>query len=330
MKPLVSVIIPVYNVQQYIEKCLNSVLEQSYNNIEVIIVNDGSTDNSLSIINNIISNKENVKLIVQKNKGLSSARNSGLKFSKGKYIFLLDSDDYIQKDVIDKMVNKAEKDDSDIVIGKYNIIESSNKKNKESTQFLDESIILNNIRALEELFLSNKFHFHAWGKLYKKSLFADIEYPVGRYYEDIATTYKLIYKSQRISFVNISTCEYIMRKDSICHQEFKDKHLDFIKNIDEMEYFLKEKNIYNNLEKEFNFMKLRNYIYLGFYKVAISNVREKGKILNLLRDKILDILNDNNIKLNSRESFYKFLIRKNLGLYMKFAILEEYIKRRIK
>lgn len=325
----VSIIIPVYNVERYVEKCILSVLNQTYKKIELIIVNDGSTDNSENIIKNIIKNKQNVKLVNQENMGLSEARNTGINIANGEYIFLLDSDDYIECDVISTLINRAEKDNLDIVIGKYNVIYENNKKVKSSTEFLDENKILNNIESIEELFVSGKFHFHAWGKLYRRTLFNNIKYPKGRYYEDIATTYKLFFYAKRISFVNISTCEYLMRDSSICHSSFQEKHLDFIKNIDEMEDFLKRNKIYSQLENPFKIMKLRNYLYLGFIKVAEASVYNKKEILSLLKDKTYDELIDNNLRISKRENIYRRLVLFNMNMFIFFVNIEEMVKKLI-
>lgn len=162
--------------------------------------------------------------------------------------------------------------------------------------------------------------------MYRRELFADIKYPVGRYYEDIGTTYKLLYYANRISFVNISTCEYFMRENSICHSEFQQKHLDFIRNLDEMESFLKEKRIYKALEREFKLIKLRTYMALGFYKIASSKGKNRKLLLNL-KSRILNELMDRNLYLNKREEIYRFFINNNITIYIFCVKIEEKIKR---
>lgn len=159
MLPLVSVIVPVYNTEKYVKKCILSILNQTYKNIELIVVNDGSTDKSIEVADNLLRNNLNSIIINQKNKGLSEARNEGIKVATGKYIFLLDSDDYIDSNVITTMVKKSEKEDLDVVIGKYNVVYKNNII-KPSIENLQENIILNNLEALKELFVSGKFHFH--------------------------------------------------------------------------------------------------------------------------------------------------------------------------
>ncbi|MTM73415.1 glycosyltransferase, partial [Turicibacter sanguinis] len=114
-KVMVSIIIPVYNVEKYLEECLDSAINQTYRNIEIIVVNDGSTDGSLSILNEYASKYSNLKIINQENKGLSAARNSGLKQVKGKYVYFLDSDDFIDLTMIEECVDLAEKNDLDII-----------------------------------------------------------------------------------------------------------------------------------------------------------------------------------------------------------------------
>ena len=328
MNHLVSIIIPVYNVEKYIEKCLISVINQNYNNIEIIVVNDGSTDKSEYYINRILKHCDNCIIINQENKGLSEARNKGISLAKGKYLFLLDSDDYIKSDVIAKMVEKIEKDNSDILIGKYNLIRTNGER-KSNIEKLDETVIMNNIDALKALFSSGLFHFHAWGKLYKRELFYNVRYPQGRYYEDIGTTYKLLYNAKKISFLNFSTCEYLMREDSICNSNFNKKHLDFIENINEMEIYLKSKNIFDIMKSDFRYMKLSNYMQLGFNKIACSNMTfdDKCKLINQVKIKINEELIDENIVLNGKQLIDRKLINLNVKIYIIKQILENKLKK---
>ena len=313
---LVSVIIPVYNVEKYVEKCIKSVLNQSLKSIEIIIVNDGSTDKSKDIVTKISTMNNNIKVINQKNNGLSEARNVGIKSARGKYIFLLDSDDYLEKHVLENMVNRAEKDDADIVIGKFNFVYENNDRKKSSVNWLDESLLVNNVEAIKELLLLEKFQFHACGKLYKRELFKKIYFPKNKYFEDLATTYKLIYKAKKIVYINESCYEYLIRKGSICNSSFEERHLDFINHIDDMEKFFKDEKIYDFIEEFFVKMKINMYINLGFNKVALEeNKKIRDEKLIVLKSKILNELNNSDIKLNKRYQIYRWIINKNLNIY---------------
>lgn len=204
----ISVIIPVYNVEKELVRCIKSIINQTYANIEIILVNDGSTDKSLKICEHYSKLDNRIRLITQKNQGLSAARNTGLKFSKGKYVMFVDSDDYVSEYFCEKAYNLISKYDSDIAFFDYNLVLNGYKKH--------ESQPLENGKINKEAALLISFSdSHAWNKIYKAELFEDITYPVGYYYEDTLTTYKLIAKSSKFSYENCATYYYVIRNGSI-------------------------------------------------------------------------------------------------------------------
>lgn len=203
--PLVSIIIPVYNVEDFVEKCLESAYLQSYENIELIVVDDGSTDKSSVICDDFAKNKKNVKVFHNKNGGLSFARNFGIKKASGELIALVDSDDFVEKDFIEKMIEALEKDGSDVVVCGFDEEKPERKilSGKEAT-----------IKLLVE---QENLEMVAWNKLYKKDLFIknNIWYPVGEKNEDSLTTYKILSKAKKISYIPEILYNYIKRDGSI-------------------------------------------------------------------------------------------------------------------
>ena len=191
MRKLVSLIIPIYNVEKYLPQCFESVYAQTYPNVEVILVNDGSTDNSLDICKRY-ANRLEWKLINQDNQGLSAARNSGIDKATGDYIMFLDSDDWLEHDMIEKMVNAAEK-------YKVDIVETGIKWIYPSSQRIDEvkkDIILNKHDALAAYLLQNKpIHSQVCSKLYVKTIFSEVRFEIGRLHEDGFFTYLAMYKA---------------------------------------------------------------------------------------------------------------------------------------
>lgn len=213
MNELISVIIPVYKVENYIHRCVDSVLRQTYNKIEIILVDDGSTDRCGEICDEYAALDNRVKVIHKKNGGLSDARNAGIEIFQGDYITFLDSDDWIHDKYIEKLYRLLKNSNSDIAVG--NFIRTS-AENIQVDIAKEEIYEYSNFEALEQF--TDKFYAQmviACGKLYKRNLFDEIRFPVGRIHEDEFTTYKLIYKANKIILTTAQLLYYWQREDSI-------------------------------------------------------------------------------------------------------------------
>lgn len=219
----ISVIIPVYNVQDYLEECLLHVINQTYSNLEIIVVNDGSTDNSGKILAKYVDLDNRIIVINKKNGGLSSARNAGIDIATGEYLAFIDSDDYPDYDMFENLVKIIEKYKVDIAICSYyrNINE-----HYEGYDVYDEKIA--KIDALMEISKNGKFEAHAWNKIYKKELFENIRYPEGKLYEDIFTTYQLIDQIEYIGFTSQRLYYYRVNSESITNRNYKPKDIDLV------------------------------------------------------------------------------------------------------
>lgn len=215
-KDLISIIIPVYNVQDYVEKCIKSVIKQTYENLEIIIVNDGSTDKSGEICKKYEKIDNRIKIIEKENGGVSSARNIGLKIAKGKYIGFVDPDDYIDKDMYELLYDNIKKYNADISICNFYLVRENNifHRNLNTSDIL----VFNKKEALQNLIKNREISDHASNKLYKKELFCNIKYPENTVMEDIATTYLLIEKSKKIVYDKKEKYYYVNRKDSILNK----------------------------------------------------------------------------------------------------------------
>lgn len=229
MSDLISIVVPVYNVEQYIEQCIDSILQQTYSNIEIILVNDGSTDSSGEICERYAKKDKRIKLIQKKNGGLSDARNYGIVAAKGRYIGCVDSDDWIEADMYEKLYKACIDNDADIsVCGHFR--EYVNK----TVLYEQKYEILSANQALEKLIRGEELHDHAWSKLYKKFLFNEIEYPVGKLYEDVRTTYKLIAKSSKVISIPNPLYHYRQRKGSIAHGDFNENVFQLLESVIEI------------------------------------------------------------------------------------------------
>ncbi|MCQ2610473.1 MAG: glycosyltransferase family 2 protein [Treponema sp.] len=242
-KPLISIIIPVYKVEEFLPHCIDSVLAQTYKNIEVILVDDGSPDKCPLICDKYAKKSKKVKVIHQKNKGLSAARNSGVKAASGEFIYFLDSDDLISPDCIELLYNAISREGCDISVGKVQKFSDHNEifisKNNNpiihkysSTKILDD-LLINNIEVE---------YVTAWNKLIPRKILKKIMFPVGKYHEDEFTNWKFYYNTSSICKVEAITYYYYQRPSSITGNGFGLHNFDFLEAIQERLDFFKEKD----------------------------------------------------------------------------------------
>ena len=198
--PLISIIVPAYNVEKYIKTCLDSLINQTYSNFEIIVINDGSTDQTEKILNEYESNPK-IRIFSQKNGGLSAARNQGLNLANGELVCFIDSDDSVKSDYLEKLAAPFFEDSNiDITVCGY----QEKFENSEINHVLKTQKITGR-KATEDLLIKQQdFNILAWNKLYRKSLFSDykIEYPVRQIHEDNLTTYKLFFHAQKIVYIS--------------------------------------------------------------------------------------------------------------------------------
>ncbi len=206
-----SFIVPIYNVEFYLRECLESIVQQEISASEIILVNDGSTDGSKEICDEYVAKYDNIQLINKPNGGLSDARNVGIKHASGQYICLVDSDDWITKDYIERISEIIERHQPDII----NIGYSSDVEAPQLS--LGENRELSREEGLSAILSDNMIKNYAWANIYKRYLFDDIEYPIGKTYEDKFTTYLLYNKSNHIYCLATPLYHYRTRIGSICN-----------------------------------------------------------------------------------------------------------------
>ena len=201
-KDLISVVVPIYKVEQYLEKCVNSILSQTYSNLEIILVDDGSPDNCPQICDNLVKQDKRIKVIHKPNGGLSDARNVGFESSTGKYVTFVDSDDYLNYNFIETLYNNLLNTNADMsIVGYQKVFEDSTVNQAET--FQSEVLSFDNSNKFEQLCAKHKLNFViAWGKLYTRQLFNTIKFPVGKINEDEFVTHHVINTCQKICFEN--------------------------------------------------------------------------------------------------------------------------------
>lgn len=269
-------IVPVYNVQEYIERCLDSLVNQTLKDIEIIVVNDGSTDKSPNICQKYAKKYKNIKYVSQKNKGLSGARNTGINIAKGEYLGFVDSDDFVEKDMFEFLYTNAKKYNSFISCCGHKTYYDDCTTKLNTKKGIEK--FYNKEEALDFLLLQEYFDIISCNKIYKKELFENIRFPEGKIYEDMQTIYKLIYLSNGLYFNSDCKYFYYKRKNSISNSEFNSGTLNIINYVNEYVDFC-EKNI-NKLK----------YIYIGqirWYLVVINKMiackKESETLINQLK-----------------------------------------------
>ena len=230
---------PIYKVEKYLRRCIDSILAQTYKNIEVILVDDESPDKCGLICDEYAKKYPFVKVIHQKNMGLSGARNSGTKVAGGDYVTFVDSDDFVTPDYVEYLLSLITLYDADVSVARF-VYQYDNKPMKEC-QKTEYSECLTPVQALSRMNYNQGFSVTAWAKLYKRELVLRYPYPVGRIYEDIATTYKIIGDSQRVAYGNQQIYYWIQRVESIMHASFNEKQYDGILSASEQLHYIREK-----------------------------------------------------------------------------------------
>lgn len=291
----VSVIVPVYNVEKYLDKCLDSLVNQTLDDIEVIVVNDGTKDNSQKIIDEYVKNYPGkVYSYVKKNGGLSSARNYGIKKAKGAYIGFVDSDDYVEYDMYEQLYNKAIETKSDVVccqfVYRYNIY-------AEKKKFMHPEYFGNSVSKEPRLLVEAKSY--ACNKIYKKELWDKFSFP-DQYFEDSAVIYNVLYDANKVECVDLPLYNYIKERPDAITNEVSSKIFDIFKSCDSLLNFYRKKKDYDD----------------------IKDVIE-GLCINHLKIRLLYIYNSKNRKLTW--NFYKEVkkyLKNNVPSYRKNPYLK--------
>lgn len=240
MNPLISIIVPIYNIETYLSRCIDSILNQTYQNMEVLLIDDGSSDGSTEICDEFAKMDERVTVIHQKNGGLSSARNCGIDASHGEYIMFVDGDDYIEPDMCEKLHFALLQNKSEIAVCSIN---HEMEDGEAVLSMNDAAPLFDGTLDREEYFLKMLgagywYWIVAWNKLYRKELFEHVQYPPDKLHEDEFVIHRLIFNCTKIAVISDRLYHYVQRSGSIMNKEFS------VKRLDVMEAFLDRENFY--------------------------------------------------------------------------------------
>lgn len=269
---LLSVIVPVYNVEQYLSKCLDSLINQTIEDIEIICVNDGSTDNSLEILTNYAQKDKRIKVLNQTNKGQSAARNLAISIAAGEYLGFVDSDDWVDLDFFEKLYNTAKKYNADIACAGFKRCGKFKKTIRKSFKDARVYTDINDKVKIDNL----PEHNYIWNKIYKHQMW-DFEFTEGRYFEDVALLIKILYKSEKMVTVPETYYNYRKNPNSTVAVKTPKRKQDFKWAMNELNSFAEKHNIIlqnkNFVKREvfklFGLTILKIYYYEDFVKYKL-------------------------------------------------------------
>lgn len=253
MDALVSVIIPVYKVELYLDRCVQSVVDQSYKNLEIILVDDGSPDDCPRMCDEWTLKDERIKVIHKENGGLGFARNDGIEVSHGAYIMFVDSDDYLHTDAVRVLYDRLIADGSDMAVGKHVDVYETGTKNDNFCKWMKDDVITPR-DILTYLGDKNYISVVAWGKLYRRHIFDEIRFPFNRSAEDLWVFPQVVEKCEKISVVDAVVCYYYQRSTSIMHSRDEGKIYDDTHSKLRAVRFLIDRELYKSAARWFSFV----------------------------------------------------------------------------
>lgn len=300
-----SVIIPCYNVENYLNKCVDSVLDNELDNIEIILVNDGSKDNTLKIIKEYKKKyKDIIKLVDQENQGLSMARNAGIEVATGEYITFLDSDDYVDSKMYSSMLEKAEENNFDLVVCGLKMLYPNYELNVSHGLSKD----CNSKDEVKEVMYN--IYPAAWNKIYKREVIGNLRYKKGVWFEDFEFLYRLLPYVKSIGIVNEYYYYYLQREGSITYV-YNSKLYDFLYNLDGLVEYYKNNGFYNEYKEELEYTYVR-YLFATFIK-RLAKMKDKKEfkkgvdtVLKAVKDKFPDYKKNKYLKYSKKGIYLKY------------------------
>lgn len=288
----VSVIVPIYNVEDYLPKCIDSIQKQSYDKLEIILVDDGSPDKCGDICEEYKLQDERIKVVHKPNGGLSDARNAGMEVATGEYYVFIDSDDYVHPQMIEKLLDACDKTGADMAVcGFKSVTENENIDMDTLNDVPVEEVVSDEDRI--SYFYEKKYveFVVAWNKIYPAKYFENIKYPKGKVHEDEFTTYKLLEKADKIAFIDVPLYFYVQRQSSIMGQNFNIKRLLVMDALEE------RMNHYIDLKK-YRWVEKNLYLYRMFLIKYSREIDKQEDIDSVVLDRYFE--------------YYKKVVLKNI------------------
>ena len=273
MKKTVSIIVPVYNVEKYIFECVESLLNQTYRNLEIILVDDASPDNCPQICDEYVSKDARIKVVHKPNGGLSDARNAGIDVATGEFIMFVDSDDYVVENMVEQLMNMIANSGADIASCGY-----TGDVSKLDTDLNEKYRVVTPEKALKCILIEKEMTTSASTKLFRRDLFENVRFPVGKIYEDYATIYKVLHKAGRIAYNDEKKYYYRPNPVSITGGNFYKKQMQYFEISEQVKAFVSSE--YPTYIKHVNNRAER--MAISFYKKISESGFDDGETISFL------------------------------------------------
>ena len=306
MNPKISVIVPVYNSGKYIKRFIESIISQTYRQLEILLIDDGSTDGSGYICDLYEKRDSRIKVFHKENSGVADSRNYGVDNATGEFIAFIDSDDWVDKNLYMELIKSVEKYNADIAVCNFKRILNEEEKLKDSS--IEE--IYTGEEALWQMFgeRNSQLISVVWNKLYKRYIFENMRFPKGRIHEDEFLNPKLLYKANKIVYINKELIYYRKTPNSIINSEFKENKIDYLYVLDDRSKFFLDNRLYNLYEV---CRKCELNVNIEFYyKVKNSSIKNKKYELKRITNTVNNIKKELNNKLSIKDK-----IRINLFIF---------------
>ncbi len=315
MKSKISVIVPIYGVEKYLEQCVKTITEQTYQNLEILLVDDGSPDQSGEIADRLALTDDRIKVIHKVNGGLSDARNVGIEASTGDYLTFIDSDDYIHPQMMELLLQAVDDGKKDISICSYEMVYEG--KEPEIKRFSLQDVKKVDGREIQQIYLhqdKKRLNYTvAWAKIYKKEIFAHIRYPKGRLHEDEYTTFRTLYEAKDIAYIDIPLYFYLSRETSIMG-EFKAKRFDVFGGYEtRMNYYMGHKEY--SLAKDTFFLGIHMMAQYRMWMNPKNEDCSKALATSVLQWKALKRKYGSNWNYSFSEKLEMCMFQMGFGLY---------------
>lgn len=315
LRPKISIIVPVYNVQKYLRDCLDSLLNQTFKEYEIILIDDGSTDISGEICDEYAKNNDKIKVIHKENGGLSSARNAGIEIAKGNFLGFVDSDDWIDKDMYKELYFNIKNTTFDIIACNFYIMDAEGNFEPYTKNAMNQAF--NRELALKELISNNTLTFSSCNKLYKRELFEDLRYEEGIILEDMDLSYQIFNKANNIFYLNKPLYFYRYNSSSILRNSFSLKRID--------EYFVRKKmyEFYLKVYPELSDLLYYHICCTGsrlYTLVSVNlneNLTEYKFLINYNNRILIRLLKNKELRLKDKLKILLFLVSPRFDIFIR-------------
>ena len=283
---LVSVIVPVYNVEEYLARCVDSILSQTYRNLEVILVDDGAKDSSGTICDSYAQRDTRVKVVHKENGGLSSARNAGIDIARGEYLEFVDSDDWLEPDAVESMLHQAVVHQVELVLGgRWDVSARTGEKKLGLCPSHQE--IISGTEMVRRIFRWENCDSSACDKLFHKRLFREIRFPHGKVVEDVPVMYKIVLDAGRVALLDKPVYNYFHRSGSISYTTLSEKNFHFSEHTSVIYPYIQDN--YPELRQEARYLKVRSLVY-AVQSVDLAPRKDRKEFAKRCRAERMELL----------------------------------------